>query len=98
MTIIESPEYAADAKALLDSQHLYNMYVGLPTDVQEKLAAGEHISGFMQAANAEWNRRNDATDTPHPAPRFLGSVERALRIIATTMEEASRLLAEREQA
>jgi hypothetical protein len=80
--IIESPEYAADAHALLASQHIFNMFVSLPENIKEALRTGEHVEGFIGAANAEWTRRNDANESPLPAPKFLGSVERALRIVA----------------
>lgn len=80
--ILESSEYAEDAHNLLASQHIYNMYVGLPTEIKQALAAGEHVSGLMGAANAEWTRRNAQGEAPFPTPKFLGSVERALRLVA----------------
>jgi hypothetical protein len=89
--VIESPNYENDAARLDNTLEIVEMYQSLPADVQDKLANGERLDGFMNVANAEWKRRNDARPAqglaPWPAPQYLGTIERALRMVARRAQE-----------
>lgn len=84
--VLESKDYSRDAYRIASIDITQDMYANLPAEVQQNLKLGLHIEGFMNAANYEWNRRNEVRAQwgvpTYPVPQFIGTVERALRLIA----------------
>jgi hypothetical protein len=80
--IIEATHYREEAERLAIDPLTICMFIELPSEIIIKLRAGEHIPGFMEAANAEWRRRNAASGQPCREPDSLGGVLRALQFLA----------------
>lgn len=80
--IIEASHYREEAERLAIDPLTIGMFIELPSAIVAKLRAGEHMPGFMEAANEEWRRRNAVSPNPCREPDSLGGVLRALQFLA----------------